>query len=289
MASSPQITARVLLDRLLEHAGASPITPLRLEGWQKVIQWQIDGEVHYWKSDGVRLQASPAAEADFVLKCSLDTLRKVAEGRLPFFIGLWGTAEIQFEGSFADAYKLGYLFLSDKRKRRVIFVSHCWLNINTRFPEGCAFEGANVPLVKTLLDAGLGIIQMPCPEYECLGLEKARYGEVAGEDLRACFRKSAMLVANQISDYLNLGFEIVGVMGMNPSPSCGVDAAKGKETMLGTGRDIGEKQEPGVFIEELQKLLAEKGISGVHFFAVRRLLVGEKGIEERLEYVRSQI
>ena len=273
----------------MNRAAESRITPLRLKDWKRVIQWEIDGDAYYWESDGVRLAECSPSTSGIILKCSSDTLEKVADGRLPFFIGLWGTGEIQFEGSFADAYRLGYVFLSDKRKRRVIFVSHCWLNINTRFPEGCAFEGANVPLIKTLLDSGLGIIQMPCPEYECLGLEKALYGEIAGEDLRACFRKSAQVVAKQIEDYLALGFEIVGVLGMNPSPSCGIDTAKGKGTMLGTSRDTSEIAEPGVFIEELQKLLEEKGISGVHFFGLRRLLVGETGIEERLDYVKSQI
>lgn len=289
MRASSNLTSRDSLRKLLIRAGESRITPLRLKDWTKVIQWQIDGDAYYWESDGVQLaECSPSAPG-FVLKCSTDTLEKVADGRLPFFIGLWGTGEIQFEGSFADAYRLGYVFLSDKRKRRVIFVSHCWLNLNTRFPEGCAFEGANAPLIKTLLDSGLGIIQMPCPEYECLGLEKANYGEIVGEDLRACFRKSAQVVAKQIEDYLALGFEIAGVLGMNPSPSCGIDTAKGKGTMLGTSRDTNEMAEPGVFIEELHKLLEEKGIAGIHFFGVRRLLVGETGIEERLDYVKSQI
>jgi len=277
------------LNRLLTQAAGSPVNRLRLKDWKRIIRWEIDGEAVYWKADGTELSPCAPEAAEFTLKCTLETLEAVANGRLPFFIALWGTGVLQFEGSFADAYKLGYIFLSDKRKRRVIFVSHCWLNINTRFPEGCAFEGANVPLVKTLLDAGLGIIQMPCPEYECLGLEKARYGEVTGDELRTGFRRCAIVVADQISQYFALGFEIAGIMGMNPSPSCGVEAAKGKGTMLGTDRDISEKKESGVFIEELQSLLAERGIKEVHFFGVRRLLVGEPGIEERLERVRSQI
>lgn len=283
------MTAHACLTRLLDKANHSEINPLRLKDWHKVIQWVVDGENFYWQSDGKQLKPASAHVPDVLLKCSLETLNRVADGKLPFFIGLWGTGEIQFEGSFADAYRLGYIFLSDQRKRRVIFISHCWLNINTRFPEGCAFEGANVPLMKTLLDAGLGIIQMPCPEYACLGLEKQRYGEIVNEELRACFRQSAQVVANQIEDYRALGFEVVGVLGMNPSPSCGVETAKGKGTMLGTNRDMSEKKESGVFIEELQKLLEEKGISAVHFFGIRRLLVGESGLEERLDMVKSQI
>lgn len=282
-------SSQELLNRLLAKAYGSPVNVLRLKDWNKVVEWQVGGKSHFWRSEDAHLVSCGPAPADFVLRCSAGTLSKVVDGSLPFFVGLWGTGEIQFEGSFADAYRLGYVFLSDRRKRRIIFVSHCWLNINTRFPEGCAFEGANVPLVTTLLDAGLGIIQMPCPEYECLGLEKARYGELKDDDLRARFRGIAKAVAKQIADYRDLGFEIVGVMGMNPSPSCGVDSAKGKGTMLGTDRDISERKEPGVFIEELQSLLAEKEIQNVPFYGVRRLLVGETGIEDRVSFLQSQI
>ena len=277
------------LSSLLEKANSSELTPLRLKDWSKVIEWRVDEKSFFWESDGAKFIVSSPVRSDFVMKLSAETLLRIVEGQLPFFMGLWGTGDITFEGSFSDAYRLGYVFLSDKRKRRVIFISHCWLNINTRFPEGCAFEGANVPLIKTLLDSGLGIIQMPCPEYECLGLEKWGYGEVIKDDLRACFRKQAEIVLKQIKDYLALGFEIVGILGMNPSPSCGVDVAKGKGTMLGTSRDTSEQPEPGIFIEELQDLLAKEGLDDIRFFAVRRTLIGESGLDEKIEAVRTFI
>jgi predicted secreted protein len=277
------------LSNLLERVNSSDLTPLRLHDWNKLVEWDVDGTSVFWLSDGVGFQLAEGGEADFVLRLSKETLDRVSEGKLPFFIGLWGTGDIQFEGSFSDAYRLGYVFLSDKRERRVIFISHCWLNINTRFPEGCAFAGANVPLIKTLLDAGLGIIQMPCPEYECLGLEKWLYGEVVLEDLRSCFRKQAEVVLKQIKDYRTLGFEIVGVLGMNPSPSCGVTVAKGKGTMLGTDRDTSEEPVPGIFIEELQDLLQKAQIDDIRFFAVRRTLIGESDLDEKIESLKSFI
>jgi predicted secreted protein len=287
---TPQRSAGENINLLLAKTNAAKLTPTRIKDWHRVIKWEVEGEEFYWVSEAEQLETSQPAHPDFILKCSKDTLERVASNQLPFFIGLWGTGSIAFEGSFADAYKLGYIFLSDKRKRRVIFISHCWLNINTRFPEGCAFEGANVPLIKTLLDSGLGIIQMPCPEYECLGLEKQLYGEIIKDELRTCFRKSASIVAKQIKDYQDMGFEIVGVLGMNPSPSCGVGVAKGKCTMLGTGRDTSEQMESGIFIEELESLLTENRISNINIFGIRRVLVGETGgMEERIAYLKSQI
>jgi len=204
-------------------------------------------------------------------------------------VAVWGTGDIQFEGGFGDAYRMGYVFLDDKRQRRVIFISHCWLNINTRFPQGAAFPGANEPLIKTLLDSGVGIIQMPCPEYEVLGLEKYDYGEIILEPLRSKFREVAQIVVKQIKDYLALGFDVVGIMGMNPSPSCGVDQTKGKGTMLGTSRDTSEVNDSGIFIDELKKLLQENGRSDIPIFAIRRLMIGESGLEERLEELRAHL
>ena len=284
-----QGNAEALLNILLEKANANNLTPLRLKDWHKAIEWQVDSSAYYWVSNGSLFEPSAPVEPDLVFKCSEDALQRVVEGSLPFFIGIWGTGEIAFEGSYADAYRLGYVFLSDKRARRIIFISHCWLNINTRFPEGCAFEGANVPLIKTLLDSGLGVIQMPCPEYECLGLEKWQYGELKIDDLRACFRKHAQVVVKQIKDYRALGFDIVGVLGMNPSPSCGVGSAKGKGTMLGTSRDTSEQPESGIFIEEMQHLLASEGIHDIRFFGIRRTLVGETGLDKKIDSLKTFI
>ena len=277
------------LQSLMDKTNALRLTPIRLIDWKKTIEWHVDDHSIFWASDGSQFFVSEPGKADLVLKLSTEALVRLVEGKLPFFIGLWGTGDIQFKGTFSDAYRIGYVFLSDKRERRVIYISHCWLNINTRFPEGCAFEGANVPLIKTMLESGLGIVQMPCPEYECLGLEKWGYGEIVKDDLRACFRKQAKVVLKQIKDYQALGFEIVGVFGMDPSPSCGVNVAKGKGTMLGTDRDTSEMPEPGIFMEELQKLLADEQITDIRFFAVRRTLIGESGLDEKVEALQTFI
>lgn len=276
-----------LIDQMLKRANENPLTHLRLKDWHKVIKWEVDSEVYYWSSDGEKFTSIQEGEAEFVMRCTGKTLQKIVTRETPFFMALWGTGDIQFDGGFGDAYRMGYIFMEDNRKRRVIFISHCWLNINTRFPQGAAFEGANTPLLKTLLDNGLGIIQMPCPEYEVLGLEKYDYGEIILEPLRERFREVAQVVVKQIKDYLALGFEVVGILGMNPSPSCGVDVTKGKGTMLGTDRDTSEKQGSGIFIDELKGLLKENNLDFIRIFGIRRLLPNEPGIEDRVEELKA--
>ena len=281
-------TSQLLL-KLLERVNRQTETPLRLADWSKSIKWVVDGEAFFWEVRAGLLHQVDTPEADIVLDCTQDTLRKVADRRLPLFIAIWATGDIQFQGSFADAYRLGYLFLDDSRKRKVVFLTHCFLNINTRFPQGCAFAGANVPMINTLLQHDLGIIQMPCPEFLCMGLEKELYGEIPESELRDCFRNIAAGVVDQIEAYLALGYEISGIIGMNPSPSCGVEVSKGKGTMLGLDRDTSEVEESGVFIEELMRLAEQRGLQDLPFFGIRRILPGEEGIDSRIQFLDSYL
>ena len=257
--------------------------------WQRTIRWEVDDQKLFWRVSEGAIVSCDSAETDITLGCSAQTLEKIARGTLPFFIAIWATGDLSYEGSFADAFKLGYLFLTDRRGRRIVFLAHCFLNTNTRFPGGSAFEGATIPLVQTLLESGVGIIQMPCPEFLCLGLEKGLYGKMSEADMRACFRKTALTVMDQAEAYLADGYEILGIIGMNPSPSCGVEVTKGKGTMLGIDRDTSEKEGSGVFIEELRKLAHERRMNDLPFFGVRRMLPGEGGLEERLEDVKRRL
>lgn len=281
------IETNILLSKLLARVNKKTETTLRLENWSKSIKWVVDGEVFYWKVRAGLLHKVDKCDAHIALTCTNATLRAIVDRQLPLFVAIWVTGDIQFQGSFADAYRMGYLFLDDARKRKVVFLSHCFLNINTRFPQGCAFAGANVPVINTLLKHDLGIIQMPCPEFLCIGLEKEFYGEIPESQLRDCFQDIASGVIDQIEAYLGLGYEIAGILGMDPSPSCGVHVSKGKGTMLGNDRDTSEKETPGVFIEELTKLAVERGIDSLPLHGIRRILPGEDGSDGQIQMLES--
>jgi hypothetical protein len=77
---------------------------------------------------------------------------------------------------------------------------------------------------------------------------------------------------------------------MDPSPSCGVNAAKGKGTMLGSSRDTSEKPESGIFIEELQKLLQQEGdrLRSGSSLSGARLLV-KVDMEQKVEALKTYI
>ena len=278
-----------LLNELRKRANKQPTNTARMEGWERRIKWNVDGEVYFWSTERNMLVNSEEGKFDIALNCTKDTLNDLVEEKLSLFVGLWATDRIEFQGSFSDAFRLGYVFLDDNREKKLVFLAHCFLNGNTRFPGGSGFSGGNLPLVNTIMETGVGIVQLPCPEYECLGLEKYEYGELTGEDLRKCFRETALPVVNQMKQYRKFGYDILGVIGMNPSPSCGVEETKGKGTMLGIDRDTSEEKGSGVFIEELKGLAEENGLDDVPFIGFRRTLPGEKGLEEKLDDLREKI
>ena len=281
--------AKEYLSVMMDNANQYEPSRLRMKGWKKVIQWNVEGDSFFWEIDDGKLSFVSPKETDFILKTDPETLEKLALKKMPLFLAIWAWEYVQFEGSFSDAFRFGYLFLGDKRSRKVVFLPHCYLNMNTRFPEGADYEAANVPLVQLLLSCGVGIVQMPCPEFQCFGLEKTGWGTLPEKEARTCYRKTAEGVVDQIGKYLELGYEVPAIIGMNPSPSCGVELSKGKGTMLGVNRDTSEKEEPGVFMEAIIDLLKENNIKPPAFFGVRRTLPGESGQEKRLEELKRTI
>jgi hypothetical protein len=131
--------------------------------------------------------------------------------------------------------------LKDERSKRVIFVSHCLLNENTRYLGGAFRRGCVDELVDSFQQEGLGIYQMRCPEQLAWGgVLKRRllpfYGS-KGTNLyrlrhvllplfllytRWIYRRMAKEVVRDIEDYLRSGFEVVGIVGVAGSPTCGV-------------------------------------------------------------------
>lgn len=131
--------------------------------------------------------------------------------------------------------------LKDARSKRVMFVSHCLLNENTRYLGGAMKPAGVNEIIDELQRKDIGIVQMPCPEQRAWGgvlKRKMLRGYDLNHSLLKWFRKPYMSyfvwmtkrlysglthdIANQIEDYTKSGFEVVGIIGVKGSPSCGV-------------------------------------------------------------------
>ncbi len=131
--------------------------------------------------------------------------------------------------------------LRDARSRRVVLVSHCLLNENTRYAGGATRPGAVAEIVEELVDAGYGIHQLPCPERLAWGGVLKRHSlrlyhskggllyPMRGGLLRAfiwwtkvVYRHLARQVVGDVVDYERSGIAVAGFIGIGTSPSCGV-------------------------------------------------------------------
>lgn len=156
---------------------------------------------------------------------------------------------------------------TDGRSKKVIFLAHCLLNQNAISDGTAVCPAAFGELIQLLLDHEVGIVQMPCPELCCLGLDR---GDVRGAErpvveentrIRRAMEEDgprqkrealADLVAEQVQEYHKHGFQVLGIVGANRSPNCGV------ETTSDFDREV---EGQGAFMDAIAQRLEAAGIS----------------------------
>lgn len=156
---------------------------------------------------------------------------------------------------------------NDARSKSVIFVAHCILNQNSISDGTACFPGCIAEILELLSSAEVGIVQMPCPEMLCLGLDRGNVDGGSAPVLEENTRIGNMLneapspqkiqhmvqqIVFQISEYRKHHLDIKGIVGINRSPSCGVET---------TSKDSHEVPGEGVFIEALRHELDEQDLS----------------------------
>ncbi|MEH7093499.1 CD3072 family TudS-related putative desulfidase [Neobacillus vireti] len=129
-----------------------------------------------------------------------------------------------------------------QRSKKILIVSHCILNQNTVIEGEARAEGAVLSAVEWALKQGYGFLQLPCPEFTFLGLDRPSmtYEEYNTLEYRKHCREILMSILQQAQDYVKNGYEIMGLLGIQSSPSC--DPIK------------------GIFMEELTAMFTENGI-----------------------------
>lgn len=187
--------------------------------------------------------------------------------------------------------------LKDERGKKVIFLSHCLLNENTRYCGGACRRACVDEIVDSLQKKGIGMVQMKCPEQKAWGgvlkREMLTGYCIKGTWLRfflnplmtlflwktkIYFRIIAKEVVFEIRDYIDSGFEVCGIVGIKGSPSCGVSASLDlkKSARFAADLDIETLSreyfnehcykkcmvgKSGLFFEELKKQLSAKDIN----------------------------
>lgn len=131
--------------------------------------------------------------------------------------------------------------LADERGGRVVLLSHCLLNENTRYLGGAGQSGGCPEVIADYLRQGVGVHQLPCPERHAWGgvlkrrmlLAYGATGTVRGPTTRillgpfiaytrVVYARLARTVTRDVRDYQRAGVEVLAVVGVADSPSCGV-------------------------------------------------------------------
>ncbi len=133
----------------------------------------------------------------------------------------------------------------DKRYKRIIYVNHCLLNQNTRGPGAAFREAASNELIQIFLKNDLNIEQLPCLEIIGAGgvsrksldtflpllsnsIENGWFPLIKPLIKVRLYRyqwlckKTALKIVSEMNDFLNAGYVITGIIGMNDSATCGV-------------------------------------------------------------------
>jgi len=140
-----------------------------------------------------------------------------------------------------------------------VFLSHCVLAQAVR-ANGLAkhFPAAITPVVQFCLDNDINMIQMPCPEVQCMagGHGREPHGKIWYE--KNGLRNTAYEIAKEqvayMKDLVADGFDILAIIGIEFSPACA-------PSYLNKGPVVVKDQ--GIFIEELKKELYGEGMDVV--------------------------
>ena len=145
--------------------------------------------------------------------------------------------------------------MSDSRSRKIAFLAHCLLNQNAKVAGLATHPGVFAPLMPLLLHAGVGIVQLPCPEFLHLGPSRPvgtdTFEQYDTPEYRTTCSEIARRAAAEISSYHDAGYRVLCVVGVEGSPSCSVSRVP---RLVGHNR-CEFRPGMGIFVQEFDRQL----------------------------------
>lgn len=150
---------------------------------------------------------------------------------------------------------------ADARSHTVVFVCHCLLNQSAKVEPLAGYPGVFTPLVRLLVDKGVGIVQLPCPEVTHLGVRRPLGTDTREQYDTPAYRKVCESIAEQIvalmRTYERDGYRVAFVLGVEGSPSCSVDRVPVIDRFGARTAVPGS----GLFIEALRAAMGKHNVS----------------------------
>ncbi len=175
--------------------------------------------------------------------------------------------------------------MSNSKKERIIIVSHSFLNDTVRTKGENEHEFAQRRIakrafIKKMISDDVDIIQLPCPEFTIYGAN--RWAQTTSQldtlHFRTVSRELLRPIVEQLVEYAKYPnkFEIIGVMGVDGSPSSGINYTYngnwGGELYNNpfldyTVNSIKKESKQGVLITVFKELLIEYKLT-LHFYSL---------------------
>ena len=167
------------------------------------------------------------------------------------------------------------------RSKKIIVVSHCILNANAKVRPLAVYPGVLKSVIHQFIENGTGIFQLPCPESSYLGINRwgMCFEQYDTPKFRRHCRKILEPCLDQIEAFVSAGYEIVGVIGADGSPNCGVNK-------IPTGLEGGVISQADTMENQLKNFEFKKG-SGV-FFTILREMLEQRNIFTRFQAVDEE-
>ncbi|MGL6106410.1 CD3072 family TudS-related putative desulfidase, partial [Romboutsia sp.] len=126
---------------------------------------------------------------------------------------------------------------------------------------------------KKLIDCGIGIIQLPCPEMLLYGIK--RWGHTKEQFDNKFYRSQCRIMLEpyliQFDGYIKSGYNIKGIIAIDGSPSCGYNKTCSSTLWFGELSGCPNLKEKiddvecvhgmGIFIEELLNMMKEYNLN----------------------------
>lgn len=183
----------------------------------------------------------------------------------------------------------------DKRGKKIIYLSHCLINQNLRFPGIAVESGALTELLVPLIKKGIGIEPLPCLERLGWGgvrrqiffkyfpmvsknIDSIKYPiirlflKIWIRNFKKLCRKEAKKIVNQIQDYHESGHLILGIITTNDSPTCGFTKTINFLEVISKLKELGIKDEfENPTLEIMKDLIPRLCENGSGFFMIELL------------------
>lgn len=134
---------------------------------------------------------------------------------------------------------------TDKKYSEAIVVTFCLLDQFMR-ADGAKKYNKNlyIPILEWAINNNIAIIPLPCPEYLYEGINRKAAGieRYDTPNYNKHCKELAEKTVNLLNDHINKGIHIKAIIGINGSPSCGVEYCK---------KNTKKVKRPGIYLSEI--------------------------------------